>query len=107
MSSKPKAEALANFAYQASISATATAKAYGIIVNSLLRVLQNNGAISNPDAAALFVGAAGIVDANKRDPETDFQKTVRQHMRRTIEEAASGFGISVPPPGQTGTQITQ
>jgi hypothetical protein len=105
MPSKPKGDETANFAYQASISATATAKAYGIIVNALLRTLLNNGSISHPDAAALFVGAAGIVDS--RESKDALQKAVRQHMRRTIEEAASGFGISIPPEGKTGTQITQ
>src|ERR1700675_3793341 len=105
MSSKPKGDALANFAYNASISATATAKAYAIIVNSLMRLLLTKGTISQSDVAALFVGSAGIVDANKREPETDLQKAVREHMRRMVEEAASGFGVSIPPPGQTGTQI--
>lgn len=107
MSSKPKGHVLANFAYQASVSATATAKAYGILFNALLRVMLNTGAISHSDVVVLFVGSAGIVDANQREPEDDLQRAVRQHMRRMIEEAASGFGISIPPPGQTGTQITQ
>jgi hypothetical protein len=106
MSSKPRGNK-ATFAYNASISATATAKAYGIIVNSLLRALLNKGSISHDDVSALFVGAAGIVDANKRDPETELQKAVRQYMRAMIEEGARGFGISVPPLGQTDTQIIQ
>lgn len=98
---------MASFAYNASISATATAKAYGIIVNSLLRMLMNKGSISHADVAALFVGAAGIVGVNKREPETDLQKAVRHHTRQMIEEAANCFGVSVPAPGQTDTKTIQ
>jgi|ERR1700684_1254020 hypothetical protein len=107
MPSESRSDALANFAYNASISATATAKAYAIVVNSLLRVLLNKGTISHPDVIGLFVAAAGLVDANQRDPETDLQKAVREHMRQMVEEGARGFGISVPPQGQTETQRVQ
>lgn len=96
---------LANVAYQSAVRALATSRAYGILFNSIVRMMLNKGAISHEDAAAAFAGAAGIVDY--KEPQDDLQKAVRQHIRRTIEEAANGFGIRIPAEGQTGTQITQ
>jgi hypothetical protein len=98
-------DALTNVAYQSSVNALATSKAYGILFNSILRAFLNTKIMSHADASAIFLGAAGIVDAG--EPKDELQRAVRKHMRTVIEEAASGFGIRVPPPGQTGTQITQ
>ena len=97
--------ALTNVAYQSSVNALATSQAYGILFNAIVRGFLNTNVMSHADATAIFFGAAGIVDAV--EPRDELQRAVRRHMRTVIEEAASGFGIRVPPPGETGTQITQ
>ena len=60
--SKGKSEALANFAYQASVGATSTATAYGILLNTLLHSLLGKGAISEPELTSIFSDAAGSMD---------------------------------------------
>jgi folate-dependent tRNA-U54 methylase TrmFO/GidA len=98
-------DALTNLAYQSSVNALATSNAYGILFNAILRSFLNTNVMSHAEATAIFFGAAGIVDAV--DSQDQLQQQVRAHMRKVIEKAASGFGIQVPPKGQTGTQITQ
>jgi hypothetical protein len=108
MSSKPKGKnenVTANVAYQCAVSAMSTSKAYGILFNALLRTLLNNGNLSEPEATTIFFGAASVVDG--RAPADALQRAVHQHMRSVIQEAAQGFGIQIPPPGQTGIQRTQ
>jgi hypothetical protein len=97
--------ALTKAAYQSSVHALATSQAYGILFNAILRGFLHTNVMSHGEATAIFFGAAGIVDAV--EPQDELQRQVRNHMRKVIEDAASGFGIRVPPKGQTGTQITQ
>ncbi len=97
--------AKANFAYQASVLATATSKAYGVLFNAILRALLNKEVISLSEVTTVFLGAAAMIDA--KPSSDDLQRAVHQHMRSTIAEAAQGFGIRIPPPGQTGIERTQ
>ena len=105
---KPKdktEKALANVAYQCAVNALSTSKAYGILFNAIIRMLLNKGSISETEIRTVFLGAASVVDA--RESADELQRAVHRHMRSMIEEAAHGFGIRVPPPGQTGIQRTQ
>ena len=108
MSSEPKdkiEKATANVAYQAAISAMATSKAYGALFNAILRALLNKDAISHAEVETVFLGAVAAVDEG--EPVDDLQRAVRRHMRLMLQEAAQGFGIQIPLPGQTGIQRTQ
>jgi hypothetical protein len=85
--------------------ATATAYANGILFNALVRALLNTDKLTIDDARTMFLGAASVVDSKSASDEV--QAAVHKQMRSRIEESAKGFGIQIPPRGQTGIERAQ
>ncbi len=90
----------ATVAQQLAASAVVTAHAQGIIFEALIAVLRDSGFIPQDAVARVFLGAAAIIDDSNPTSETERQSVVA--MREVVERVASGFGVTVPPPGQTG-----
>ena len=90
----------AEVAQQMAGSALVTATVQGIIFEALIGELRDSGFIPQDAIARVFLGAAAVIDDATPTTEADRQST--EAMRNVVDRVASGFGVIVPPPGQTG-----
>ena len=104
MSTVADAIALAEIAQQMAGNAMVTATAQGIMFECLISTLGQSGVIGPDHVKSVFFTAAAIID--DASPTNDLERSSNVAMRETIERVASGFGLNVPPPGQTGVQRT-
>jgi hypothetical protein len=75
-------------------------QAYGTLFEAFLGALRDNNILSPAVIKAIFLGAAAAVD--EQQPTNDAQRQAQMGMRNVIAHVASGHGIQIPPPGQTG-----
>ena len=90
----------AEVAQQMAGSALVTAHVQAIIFESLITVLRDSNAISQDAIERVFLIAATVIDDSNPTSKADRQNV--ESMRTVVERVASGFGVTVPPPGQTG-----
>ena len=90
----------AEVAQQMAGSAQLTATVQGIMFESLITVLRDSNAISKDDIEHVFLVAAAVIDDS--NPTSEAARQNVESMRNAVERVASAFGVTVPPPGQTG-----
>lgn len=90
----------AKIAQEFAANATTTARAYGLLFESLLACLKDNNILSDSKIKLVFLGAAATID--EMQPQNELQSTAQRAMRDTVVHSALAFGIQIPPPGQTG-----
>ena len=88
-------------AAQVAFNALSMAQAYGILIESLIGVLQDSSILTPTKLDQLFRGAAAIID--QATPADRAQGMAQANMRQIIERAANNAGIEIPPGGQTAT----
>lgn len=90
----------AKIAQQMAGNALVTATVQAIIFESLITVLRDSNTISQDHIEHVFLVAATVIDDSNPTSKADRQSV--ESMRSVVERVASGFGVTVPPPGQTG-----
>lgn len=85
--------------------AMTTAEGYATLIQSLIGTLRDQQIISPGQLKVIFLGAAAGIDATPS--ETEFQKDAKCRMRALVARIGKGFGVEIPPPGQTGIQRKQ
>ena len=90
----------AGVAQQMAGNAMIAATAQGIIFDTLIGVLRDSGFIPQDAVERVFLGAAAVIDDGI--PTNEVERLSGEGMRTVVEQVASGFGVKIPPRGQTG-----
>ena len=104
MANKPtnveEALARSEMALQASLNAASAAHTNALLIRSLIATLRDNNILSASKVRLIFVGAAALID--EQVPTNDLERQACEALRQSVAHMASGFGVQIPPPGQTG-----
>jgi hypothetical protein len=76
--------------------------AQGAILQALINTLCDNSILPQEKLPHVFLGAAAMVDGMEIKAEA--QLAGQHAMRTLISQIAQGYGIGLPPPGETGIQ---
>ena len=92
-------------AHQIAMQALVSVQAQGCIFAALQSALRDNNVLSHEAMSRVFLGAAAMIDS--MEPADDAQQESVRAMRKIVEQIASGYGVKLPPSGQTGIPRTQ